>query len=453
MIIEGEHATAEVKLPESAVDDDLRAEIQAQVNAPAFRNDVTYMPDCHGGIGPHAIVGFSMPLGDRVVPNTVGGDIGCGMTAARLGAVSRDLEDDAVRRAADRDVREAVPMGFGTVRESFHREFDADFPWDEADEKLRRLFDRRAACREALDHDRYDAAYFEELCRRVGVSNEYVERSLGTLGSGNHFVEVSRSEQTGEYWVVVHSGSRNLGQQVKGYWQETATVYLDGEAKYDRLPTDLKPYCREDGTVLPEKIRADFEGKAIERTFDELKSVQPNTDRNKNLDYLEGSEMFGYLRDMIFTQTYATFNRRLIVEGVAECLDAEILERTDSPHNYVDFEDGVVRKGSTRAGDDERLVIPMNMKDGSLLCVGKGNDEWNESAPHGAGRLGSRGWAREAFDADEVKAELQSAGIYSSHVPGDEVPDAYKSTELIETQIEPTAEIVDRLEPVMNFKG
>jgi tRNA-splicing ligase RtcB len=163
--------------------------------------------------------------------------------------------------------------------------------------------------------------------------------------------------------------------------------------------------------------------------------------------------MFDYLRDMIFTQHYASHNRKMMVEEVAETLNAQMTEYINSPHNYIDFDSGMIRKGSTRAITGERFVIPMNMEDGTLVCRGKGNPEWNQSAPHGAGRLGSRGWAHEQFDADEARQRMYENGTYSANVPGDEVPEAYKETQLIEREIEPTAEVIDRLVPKMNFKS
>ena len=156
---------------------------------------------------------------------------------------------------------------------------------------------------------------------------------------------------------------------------------------------------------------------------------------------------------MIFAQVYATHNRMMILREVRDTLNASFVRYINSPHNYVDFRDGVIRKGSTRAGDGQKFVVPLNMEDGTLVCVGKGNDEWNNSAPHGAGRLGSRGWAHEQFDADEARKRMYDNGTYSANVPGDEVPEAYKETQLIEEQIQPTAEVVDRLVPKMNFKS
>jgi RNA-splicing ligase RtcB len=208
-----------------------------------------------------------------------------------------------------------------------------------------------------------------------------------------------------------------------------------------------------DGSPNWEKIKRAFDGEEIAELGDAIAAYGSDENRNTKLDYLEGAEKFGYLKDMVFTQEYASDNRHLMAREVAKTLNASIVDVIDSPHNYVDFTDGVIRKGSTRSHENETFVVPMNMEEGTLVCRGKGNSDWNYSAPHGAGRLGSRGWAHEQFDADEARKRMYDNGTYSSNVPGDEVPEAYKETALIEEQIKPTAEVVDRLVPKMNFKA
>lgn len=450
MDIEGNHTTADVKLPPEEVSESLRAEMQEMVNHEAFRNPVKFMPDTHGGLGPQAIVGFSMPLGDRVVPNTVGGDIGCGMTAVELADI--DLDEPNFSQLDD-VIRTAVPMGFGEVHDTPKYEFEQCYPWEDANEKLRHLFEYLEISNREFDEETFDGAYFQQLCRRVGIDQGYAERSFGTLGSGNHFVEVAESERDGSTWIVVHSGSRNLGQKVAAYWQDRATEFRDGDVKWEEMTDEQTEHALPDGSPDWEKIRENYDGDDIRVLGESIKQFAPDTDRNKDLDYLDGEEMYGYLRDMIFAQEYAAANRYYMTRAVADCLDAVIREVINSPHNYVDFEDGVIRKGSTRALENETFVVPMNMKDGTLVCRGKGNPDWNRSAPHGAGRLGGRRWAKEQFDADSVHEELKDNGIYTTNVPGDEVPQAYKATDLIEQQIQPTAEIIDRLTPAMNFKA
>ena len=454
MEIFGTETTAEVKLPEKEIEESLQEEIGEMVNHEAFQNDVKFMPDCHGGLGPQAIVGFSMPLTDRVVPNTIGGDIGCGMTAVKLDGVDVDFDDIDDLRYVNDEVRERVPMGTGRVNDH-DADFDNLYPYPHANSGLEMYFKSRNRDVDSVTFaaHSFDSEYVDELCDRVGISKEYMKNSLGSLGSGNHFIEVAESKQTGDYWIVVHSGSRNLGQKIKSYHQDRATEKRQNEVDWDGMNPEQREYAMSDGSPNWEKIKRDFDGEKINEIGEEIKSFSADSHRNTSLDYLKDSEMFPYLKDMIFAQEYATHNRFMMAEEVSSALNADITEMINSPHNYIDFLDGVIRKGSTRAKDGERFVIPMNMEDGTLLCRGKGNRDWNNSAPHGAGRLGSRGWAHDEFDADETRKRMYENGTYSSNVPGDEVPEAYKDTQLIEREIKPTANIVDRLVPRMNFKS
>lgn len=414
------------------------------------------MPDAHGGLGPHAIVGFSMRLGDRVIPNTVGGDIGCGMTAVKIDKTDIDFDEIDDLREVNEEVRDRVPMGTGRVNDRSDEDFEWLYPWPHANVNFQMMFKHLHGgdlAERTFEAHKFDMDYFEDLCDRVGISESYAKNSLGSLGSGNHFIEVAESEDDGSIWIVVHSGSRNLGQKVAGYHQDAATEERENEIAWDDMTPEQREYTMSDGSPNWEKIKRAFDGEKIQELGDEIEEHSSDSNRNTNLDYLKGAEMFGYLKDMVFAQEYASENRRLMAREVAASLNAEIVDKINSPHNYVDFHDGVIRKGSTRAGSGETFVIPMNMEDGTLVCRGKGNPEWNNSAPHGAGRLGSRGWAHEQFDADEARKRMYDNGTYSANVPGDEVPEAYKETELIERQIELTAQVVDRLKPVMNFKS
>ncbi len=455
MIVEGEHTTADVKLPEEHIEEGLGEEIQEQVDNRAFQNPIKYMPDVHGGLGPHAIVGFSMQLGNRIIPNSVGGDIGCGMTAAKLNDVEVNLDDIDDLRPLNEKVRQSVPMGMGRVNDRSEEDFEDLYPIPHANITLKMMFDylpEKVLGDREYEDEKFDVEYFEELCEKVGISEKYAKDSLGSLGGGNHFIEVAESENDGSIWVVVHSGSRNLGQKVAGFHQDDATFHRSRVLRWE-MDEELKEYTMSDGSPFWERIKEDFDGEAIGEMGDRIDEFSPDPNRNTKLDYLEGDEMFDYLKDMVFAQQYASTSRYLMAEEVATHLNAEIYHMINSPHNYVDFADGVIRKGSTRAGKNEQFVVPMNMEDGTLVCRGKGNDEWNNSAPHGAGRLGSRGWAHDQFDSDEVRQRMYANGTYSTNVPTDEVPEAYKETSLIEEQIKPTAEIMDRLVPKVNFKA
>ncbi|NHN43063.1 RtcB family protein [Halorubellus sp. JP-L1] len=490
--IEGEHTTARVLVDdESLLEANCREQIQELVDHPAFTEPVRVMPDTHWGAG--APVGFTMPLGERIVPNVVGVDVGCGMAAANLG---NDLPlADAER---ERRVRDAVPMGRDV------REYDDavhlvdDFPFDRANDVFE-SFDAAYAERfgERVDplefeFDGYDADYFDALCDRVLAPKAqgmgYVIRGVGTLGGGNHFVEFAQGRESAEYWLVVHSGSRYLGLAVAEYWQAKATDRRNHASIRTAIPDDLAPYVKFDPQTVSDedlyewvtggkgeshirkgKVRAEFDGKAIEETFDRLATLRPGIDdeddesaggdapaagRNEDLDYLEGREAHGYFVDMLFAQQYARWNREVMVDAICDALGVDPVERFQSVHNYVDFRDLTIRKGATPARDDQRLVVPFNMADGSVIASGKGNDEYHQTAPHGAGRVMGRGDAFDRLSMAEFEAAMD--GVYSeSVVEGvvDEAPMAYKDADRILGALEPTAEVEERLDVVHNLKA
>ncbi|WP_330630712.1 RtcB family protein [Halocatena halophila] len=286
--------------------------------------------------------------------------------------------------------------------------------------------------------------YYNNLLDRVGYDEKRANQSLGTLGGGNHFIEVAQSETTGDYWLVVHSGSRGLGLSIAQYWQNRATDIMDEKAAVE---------------IDYEAIRENFDGEDIKHEINRRKVEGPDQDRNTDLDYLEGEEMDGYLADMVFAQWYAMKNRKMILDSISTELDTfeeGVIGKSiiSSTHNYIDFDDMVIRKGAIQAHENQKAVIPFNMRDGTLLVEGKGNPDWNNSAPHGAGRIMSRTRAFNELSAGEFAREMD--GIFSTSVGKetlDESPMAYKSTEVIEEAIEPTATIVDRLKPVLNCKA
>ena len=487
--IDGEHTTARVMVEdERLLEANCREQIQALADHPAFTEPVRVMPDTHWGAG--APIGFTMPLGGRVVPNVVGVDVGCGMAAANLGGELPLADAERERR-----VRDVVPMGrdVHAYEDSVH--FVDEFPFDRANDVFER-FDAAYAERFGervdpleFDFDGYDADYFEALCERVlapkaqGIG--YVIRGVGTLGGGNHFVEFARGRDRGDYWLIVHSGSRYLGLAVAEYWQSTATDRRDHASIRNAIPDDLAPYVKFDPDAVSDedlyewvtggkgeshvrkaKVRADFDGKNIEETFDRLATLRPGAgepagsaestagDRDEALDYLEGREAHGYFVDMLFAQQYARWNREVMVDRICDALDVEPVERFQSIHNYVDFEDLTIRKGATPARDGQRLLVPFNMADGSVIARGKGNDEYHRTAPHGAGRVMGRGDAHDRLSMDEFEAAMD--GIYSeSVVEGvkDEAPMAYKEATRILDALEPTAAVEERLDVVHNLKA
>jgi RNA-splicing ligase RtcB len=290
---------------------------------------------------------------------------------------------------------------------------------------------------------------------RIGM-NRIID-SMGTLGGGNHFIEIGESQETGDYWVIIHSGSRKLGLAVAQYHQQQAINRRAEKEINEGLDSLDVPerYIDSVGSkgVQPDVdvIRDELDGEEIEETIQEIHGIGIPDDFNENLAHLEGKDAEAYLIDMIFAQQYALESRRQMAEAVRSVVDGEKKDTITSVHNFIDFRDLVIRKGATSAHEGERLIIPFNMRDGTIIARGLGNGEFNFSAPHGAGRLGSRRWAHESFSGEEVQESM--ADVFSTGIPTDEAPMAYKPMELIEKHIEPTAEIVDRIVPVMNLKS
>jgi tRNA-splicing ligase RtcB len=479
----GEYTDATVMVEdESLLEASCRAQIQELIDHEAFQNPVVVQSDTHWGAG--APIGFTMPLGERVVPNVVGVDVGCGMACAKLGDELPLSHEERERR-----VREAVPMGHSVRSHDESVHFVDEFPFDRANQVFERFdaaYEERFG--ERIDplefaFDGYDADYFEDLCDRVladqARGTNYVIRGVGTLGGGNHFVEFAREREGADHWLVVHSGSRYLGMATAQYWQQKATDRRSTQGIRDAIPDEYADYVKFDPETVSDEdlyawvtggkgeshvrrdaIRRELSGKDIEAAFDALGTLAPNVgedggdERNEDLDYLEGREAHGYLVDMLFAQQYARFNRTVMVDTICERIGARPVDRFQSIHNYVDFRDLTIRKGATPAREGQRLLVPFNMADGSVLARGKGNPDYHQTAPHGAGRVMGRGDAHRRLSLEEFEDAMQ--GVYSESVVEsvvDEAPQAYKPAEAIADALEPTAEVVDWLEVVHNLKA
>lgn len=366
---------------------------------------IRIMPDVHAGAG--CVIGFTADLGDKVIPNIVGVDIGCGMLTVRLGKVDIDYA------RLDSVIRETIPCGYKTHEGRLVR-----FP-----------------------------ALQTMHCYRQLKETRRIERSIGTLGGGNHFIEIDVDDD-GCYYLVIHSGSRNLGKQVAEYYQSLAYDLQRGMAdlfeQQQRLIADYKAAGRRS------EIQAAL--KALKESY---RTVEPSMP--KELCYLYGEYRAQYLDDMKICQTFAALNRRTMAQLITQAMFGKTPEEFgcfETVHNYIDHETNIIRKGAVSAKAGELLLIPINMRDGSLLCVGKGNPDWNCSAPHGAGRRYSRTAAKETFTVEEFAARM--AGVYTTCVCEktlDESPMAYKSMDDIVANIAPTAEIIKRLYPTYNFKA
>ena len=361
---------------------------------------IRLMPDVHAGAG--CTIGTTMTLTDKVVPNLVGVDIGCGMKVIQLREREIDLEK------LDSVIREKVPSGF-SIRD-----------------KGKEL--------------RYGViGQLDWLVCRYHVDLERAARSIGTLGGGNHFIEVDKDDD-GNLYLVIHTGSRHLGLEVAKYYQE----------KGYRKMTVLG--CIQTEAVVS-SLRRQGREREIEKTLKEMRK-KINSSAQKDLAYVEGSLFEDYIHDMKIVQTFADVNRYAIADVITREMGLHAESCFTTTHNYIDTRTMILRKGAVSARKGEKLLIPMNMRDGSLLCLGKGNEDWNCSAPHGAGRLMSRAEAKRRFSVDEFKEQME--GIFTTSVGEstiDECPMAYKSMESIVENIGPTVEILNVIKPIYNFKA
>ncbi|MDR1629843.1 MAG: RtcB family protein [Oscillospiraceae bacterium] len=397
IMIKGIHNTAlcyTSQLEETAAE-----QIKAVCDQEAFADcKIRIMPDVHAGMG--CTIGTTMTITNKIVPGMVGVDIGCGMETVRLDISELDFD------RLDKSIRKNIPSGF-EVR---------DRPHKLADE---------------IDLNELRCSRHVNLNRAV--------YSIGTLGGGNHFIEVAKGENDALY-LVVHSGSRHLGCEIAEYYQTEGYNALCGNAQFqlEEVIAELRTQGRE---------------KEIQSTIKSLKQ-QTEIPVPKDLAYVEGALFDDYIHDMKIIQRFAALNRKAMVDTILVGLRLSAIEEFTTIHNYIDTDSMILRKGAVSAKAGEKLLIPINMRDGSLICVGKGNLDWNYSAPHGAGRLMSRAKAFHELSMEKYQSEM--SGIYSTCVVPDtldESPMAYKSMEEIISQIELTAEIVDRIKPVYNFKA
>lgn len=356
---------------------------------------VRIMPDYHAGKG--CVIGTTIQLQDRVVPNLVGIDVGCGVFVAQLDVTTVDFAQlDAI-------IRTYVPSG-----QDIHKE---------------------------VSPSRHFVEFEGKQFRASGLKDDYTNLSLGTLGGGNHFIELAKDEDD-QHYLLIHTGSRYVGAKVANWHQKRA---------YENLR-------REDLTEKIEAMKQQGRQQEIQSMIQAYKEQTPFVP--KDLSYLEGEAFYDYIHDMKIAQQFARMNRWTIAETIAKQMDWHFTDTFDTIHNYIDTETMTLRKGAVRANKDEKLVIPMNMRDGSLICIGKGNAEWNYSAPHGAGRMFSRRAAKKALNMADFKDTMQ--GIWTTSVNEetlDEAPMAYKPMTEITSAIGETVDIVKVIKPVYNFKA
>ena len=395
--IKGLHNTALCYTP--ALEPTAELQIRTVCDQEAFAGcKIRIMPDVHAGKG--CTIGTTMTIKDKIVPGMVGVDIGCGMETVRLAETEIDFA------ALDALIRREIPCGQNIRRD---------------------------------EHQYNEEINLYQLRCSPYVSIERAKRSIGTLGGGNHFIEVDRGEN-GDLYLVVHSGSRHLGTQVCKYYQDQGRFAMWGGARHQI-------------DELIAEYRAAGRWQEIQSAIDELRKEHAIS-IPKDLAYVEGKLFEEYIHDMRITQHFAVLNRKAMTDVILRGMGLTKAEEFTTIHNYIDTEKMILRKGSVSAEAGEKLLIPINMRDGSLICIGKGNEEWNCSAPHGAGRLMSRKQAFAQLSMDEYTAEME--GIWSSCVVKDtldESPMAYKPLDEIVSEIGPTADIIERIRPVYNFKA
>lgn len=353
------------------VDESTLSQIYSMLNCKAFEGEsIRIMPDCHAGKG--SVIGFTMPMTDYIIPNIIGVDIGCGVLSIKF-----DKDIDVIE--ADKIIKSSVPMGF-----SIH-------------ETTSNPIGRLNTTKLKSISDRIEGDYTRYYC------------SMGTLGGGNHFIEVGEGDD-GFKWLTIHTGSRKLGLDIANYHQRRA-----------------RSLCESTNRQTP-----------------------------NGLEYLtvvkEGSE---YLDDMRFAQEYASLNRKLIARSIVKSLGIDPLESVESVHNYID-EDNMIRKGAIRAYKNEKVIIPFNMEDGLIIAEGKSNRDWNCSAPHGAGRILSRGQAKRMLNLEEYEKSMKEKGVYTTSLSPstlDECAGAYKNMIEIRDSIDPTVDIVTTVKPILNIKA
>lgn len=426
----------DLKIYASEIDGGAINQIYEIANLKAFEEQkIRIMPDAHQGAG--CVIGFTGTYTDKIIPNITGVDLNCGMLIVNIGKVDLDLEK------IDNFIKKEIPMGRNVNKK----------PYKNAEMLI------------------LNKKIEEMHCYKELKEKQYLLNSVGSLGGGNHFIEIDKDEDDNKY-IVIHSGSRNLGKQVADIYQKLAIKEchetfvsreeikeiankLKKQGKQKEIPNAISKYSKDKGAKEP---------------------GLPN-----DICYLEGKSMQDYIDDIQVCKMFANMSRRYMMQKIIEFIfsdygmkdnsntyvesdcsisgydDSEInvrFESFETLHNYVDTDAKIIRKGAIRALEDERVLIPINMRDGSLICVGKGNTDWNNSAPHGAGRLLSRSEAKELIKLKDYEESMK--GIYTSSVNDstiDESPFVYKSIDTIMKDIKDTVEIEKRITPIYNCKA
>lgn len=391
-----------LKIFTNNIEDSAKEQIDLLLEQEAFKDcKIRIMPDVHAGAG--CVIGFTGNLGDKVIPNIVGVDIGCGMLCVELGNIDIDLE------SLDKIIRQYIPSGMNVHEQK------------------------------VKDYDFTQLYCYKELKSK----DEWLEKSLGSLGGGNHFIEIDVDDENNKY-LVIHTGSRNLGKQVAEIYQNKAIEYCS-----------YKKEMQEEKNKIIKEYKEQGKEREIQQALNDInKKYEDKTKLPKDLCYLEGKDREDYLHDMKLCQSFASLNRGYIAIEICNKLGIFYENYFQCIHNYINFDDNIVRKGAISARKDEQVIIPMNMRDGCIIGIGKGNEDWNYSAPHGAGRTMSRNIAKQTLTMEDYKKSMN--GIYTTSVNEetiDEAPMVYKPMEEIIEHIKDTVEIKKIIKPIYNFKA
>lgn len=388
-----------IYLPENKIDDETYSLAKNMTKSPVF-NKIRIMPDCHSSS--YCCVGMTSLIIDKVIPQIVGGDIGCGISCYNLNKVLKEKQYEKI----DNAVKKLIPMGDRNHKIPITNDKIMNDIYNKCNIKLQTL-------KQKFDYPfndfQYNQNYYNQLIKRAksNVSSSNYLKSMGTLGGGNHYIEFN-AEENGNCYLTVHCGSRHMGQAICNYHQNKITQ---------------------------------------KQTYDKNNFLN---------NYLQNNELVEYLIDMVFAQEFACKNRSIIIERICNEIGVLFDENKiiESIHNYIDFDKFILRKGAISAEKDKLCIISLNMKDGILICKGKGNPEWNYSSAHGCGRLMSRKDARLCFNMKQYKETMKD--VFSSSICKetlDEIPSAYKDVEFIKNLIGQSVDIIKQLKPVINIKG
>ena len=425
--LRGKYCT-DCKVMIDEVEETALSTIYSILNNKAFDGSkVRIMPDCHNG--KEIVIGFTSPIGNLVNPSHVGVDIGCAVSLYITNTKINEEEFSLIEHRVKKD----IPFG-----QNYYS--TKQFEMKHFLKYLRNYYNTQMAkASEYLNQITIDEEYISKMIARIRMNEGIFYKSIGTVGGGNHYIEFNNCN--GKYGFSIHCGSRNFGAKVGEYWINIANK---GKLNEKELKGKIKALV--DSTENKEEIP------------ELIKKLREDEINKLHVGYLEGENLKGYLTDMVIASAYARYNHRVIADKIINILNhingAVIIDEIHSVHNYIDFEDKIIRKGAIRAHKDEKILVPLNMRDGIVIGRGLGNEDWNCSCSHGAGRKMSRSVAKENLSIAEFEKTME--GIYSTTVCKntlDESPMAYKDSNVIIEAIKPTCEIIDIVKPIINIKS